>query len=402
MRTLLILSLRSQHFLARNTAAERNLKRAKIGTEIRGNLHKKRAFLTLKMAQKAVISNPLASFVRLSNGIYLREAASPTHEVSSTDTKENTHPHRYPSTILLFFWAGAAPRVLVKYVAQYAELAPSSRIIFMLTSWSDIFQHSPRILQRRRLIPAIKALLTPVNGSSVVSMPPVPHSNDNPVFIHAFSNGGLFTLGHFLVTYRQVTGGHHALPVSSMILDSVPSNPTISDSAKALSISMPKNIILRTISMGIAYGFLLTFWILRKLSIGTDPVEFARKAINNSTLITPAGDLMIDDNWDKAEEEKNDIVNRKVLRRCYIYSDADDLIPVRDVDDHIRQSALNDWIVIDKEFFIGSPHVGHMRADPVRYWAIVKRYLDLSFPLHEGEAGKDIAVSVQGSVIEKR
>jgi hypothetical protein len=243
-------------------------------------------------------------------------------------------------------------------------------------------------------MPAIKALLTPVNGGSVVSMPPVPLSDDNPVFIHAFSNGGLFTLGHFLVTYCQVTGGRHALPVSSMILDSVPSTPTISDSAKALSISMPKNIILRTISMGIVYGFLLTFWILRKLSIGSDPVEFGKKAINNSTLITPAGDLMIDDNWDKAEEKKNGMVNRKVLRRCYIYSDADDLIPARDVDDHIRQSALNDWIVIDKEFFIGSPHVGHMRADPVRYWAIVKRYLDLSFPLHEDEGGKDIAVSV--------
>jgi hypothetical protein len=60
-----------------------------------------------------------------------------------------------------------------------------------------------------------------------------------------------------------------------------------------------------------------------------------------------------------------------------MYSETDDLVDYRDVEMHASESEAAGWLV-QCERFQGSPHVGHMRAAPDRYWGIVKEHLELS------------------------
>ncbi|KAL1984512.1 hypothetical protein VTN96DRAFT_9111 [Rasamsonia emersonii] len=297
--------------------------------------------------------NPLAPFVRLSRSIYLREPVQ-QHPVSATTTTTATSTNdddddNLPSTIVIAFWFSAAPRVLVKYVAAYARLAPSARIIFLLSTASDFWLYPTQWAHRRRLMPAVEAIRASIAATTTTG------GKTKPVFMHIFSNGGVFTAAHLLLAYRHVTGT--AMPISSMILDSAPGRSSVARSAKALSYALPRTRILRPIGMGIIYFVLVVSWLWRKITRAKDPLAFTRAALIDDRLVssTPDG-------------------KKKGTKRCYIYSDTDDLILAAEVEQHAAEAAAKGWPV-EREKFLGSPHVGHMRADPERYWAIVGRYL---------------------------
>ena len=65
-------------------------------------------------------------------------------------------------------------------------------------------------------------------------------------------------------------------------------------------------------------------------------------------------------------------VIRKEARRVYVYSDADDVIWSKDVETHAKLAESKGFDV-RREKWTGSLHVGHMRADPERYWDVVWR-----------------------------
>jgi hypothetical protein len=286
-----------------------------------------------------IIADPLAPYTQLSTGIYLYEPLTKT--IDDIDGKSHHGP-----TIVIAFWFSAAPRTLVKFVAEYAKLAPSARIIFLLSAPADFYLYFTWASHRRRLMPAIEAI----------------RAADGPVMMHIFSNGGVFTTAHLLLGYRHVTGGQ-VMPVTSLIVDSAPGRATPARSVKALAYALPKSpFVLRQLGFGALWVTVLIGWVVRKITSagGKDEFAFAREALLDHALITShsssGGDAKV--------------------KRCYVYSGSDDLVSADDVEEHVAEAVAKGWSV-EKERFDGTPHVGHMRADPVRYWGIVSRYLQV-------------------------
>ena len=65
----------------------------------------------------------------------------------------------------------------------------------------------------------------------------------------------------------------------------------------------------------------------------------------------------------------------KEASRCYIYWDMDPLIGDEDIEDH-AEDAKAKGLKVDMVKYAGSTHVAHMKVDPVRYWAVVKKLWD--------------------------
>ncbi|KAL2852484.1 hypothetical protein BJY01DRAFT_207923 [Aspergillus pseudoustus] len=285
------------------------------------------------MASALQKTNHLSPFKQLSSCVYVQE---PDTSVETTGS--------YPHTIVLAFWMNAFSRSLVKYVAEYRRLAPHARIIFIRTSSSEFMLRPTKRAQYARLEPAVEVLRT--------------IHPDNPVFIHMFSNGGVFAVTHLLEAYQKATG--HALRVSSTVIDSAPGTATLSAAIKAFSYVLPKRRILRLFAQVLLYTYLTSMFILGK-AVGKvlgirDAVSVARRAINDAQFMR---------GLDKLSPPK----------RCYIYSDADELVDWKDVERH-ASDAESKGFVVRREKFLGSEHVAHMKADPERYWSTVKLYLE--------------------------
>ncbi|KAJ5167719.1 uncharacterized protein N7482_003313 [Penicillium canariense] len=272
--------------------------------------------------------NPLAPFRKLGPSVYIQ---NPTDT-----TTEDDRP-----LIFIAFWMNAPPRALAKYVVEYRRIVPSARIIFIRSSSNDFFFRSTASAQQARVAPAVDALRASVNP-------------ENPVFMHVFSNGGLFRTTHLLKAYRNATG--NSLPISSMIVDSAPGTASTAAAMRAFSFALPKLWILRLLSKSALWVSLILIKAFQTLTRSPDAISLAREAINDTALVQAAN-------------------AKGVPTRCYIYSDTDDLVDWRDVERHASESEASGWAV-RREKFQGTPHVGHMRAQPERYWSIVKEYLE--------------------------
>ncbi|KAL2868708.1 TMEM53 family protein [Aspergillus lucknowensis] len=284
------------------------------------------------MASALNKANYLAPFTQLSPCIYVQEP-----DTSADDTGD------YPRTIVLAFWMNAFSRSLVKYVAEYRRIAPRARIIFIRTSSTEFMLRPTKRAQYARLAPAVELLR---------SLPP-----DSSVFFHMFSNGGVFAVTHLLEAYQRATG--HPLRVSSTVIDSAPGTATLSGAIKAFSYVLPKQWFLRLFSKMLLYVYLASIFVLGK-AVGKllgirDAISVARQVINDGRIMRGSN---------KASPP----------RRCYIYSDADELVNWEDVESHAFDAESKGFIV-RREKFRGSEHVAHMKADPERYWKTVKLYL---------------------------
>ena len=284
------------------------------------------------MANNSIEDHPLAPFTRLSSCVYIQEPDGAAK-----------HTGDHPRTIVLAFWMNAPPRALAKYVVEYRRLAPSARIIFILSSSNDFILRITRSAQHARVALAVQA----IRASS---------HPENPVFLHMFSNGGVSSATHLLAAYQQLTG--KPLRVSSMIIDSAPGTATVTAAMRAFSFALPRMLILRYLSKMVLYAFLVLHALFRKLTRTRDAITLAREEINDHRLL-------------------HGVDPRSNLKRCYIYSDADELVDWKYVERHASDAESKGWPV-RREKFLGSPHVGHMRADPKRYWTIVRRHLQQS------------------------
>ncbi|KAF7718991.1 Indole-diterpene biosynthesis protein [Penicillium ucsense] len=284
-------------------------------------------------ASESSAGDPLALFVQLGPSVYMH------------DPKSGTAPNDGQPVILLAFWMDAPARALSKYVVEYTRMVPSARIIFLRSASNDFFFHAAARAQQARLAPAIAALRTSVTP-------------DCPVFMHIFSNGGVFRTTHLLKAYRQATG--RPLPISSMVIDSAPGTASITAAMRAFSFAMPRFWILRWLSKSILLMMLAVIKLYQTILRIPNAIKLAREEINDRNLVQPAD----------AEG---------TLTRCYIYSSTDELVDWRNVERHASDSEACGWTV-HREKFQGTPHVGHMRAQPERYWSIIREHLRLKKP----------------------
>ncbi|KNG83560.1 indole-diterpene biosynthesis protein PaxU [Aspergillus nomiae NRRL 13137] len=289
------------------------------------------------MSQPETRGNPLSAYTKLSPSVYIHE---PQLQPESNGA---------PKTIILASWMNAPPRALIKYVTEYIRLVPTARIIIILSSSKDFMTRSSKQAQRARLAPAVKALRAWFPSSS--SAEETTRSQEQ-VFIHMFSNGGVFSTINLLSTYQETVG--RPLRISSTILDSAPGVATVSGAMKAFSYALPSQWLFRQFTKVVLWLFFVLGALVRRLVGLSDAVGVGREAMNDQRLV-PGED-------------------GGKPRRCYIYSEADELVDWRDVERHADEAEARGWVV-SREKFVGSPHVSHMRADPERYWGIVKRYL---------------------------
>ncbi|KAL4802755.1 hypothetical protein BDV18DRAFT_146509 [Aspergillus unguis] len=277
-------------------------------------------------------ADQLAAFTKLSSCIYVQE---PESSISTGD---------HPQTIVIATWMNAFSRSISKYVAGYRQLAPQTRIILIRTSSSEFVFRPTKRAQYARLAPAVKALQA--------------LGTEEPVFIHMFSNGGVFAVTHLLEAYQQATG--HSLRVSSTVIDSAPGTATLSATIKAFSYILPKSWLPRLFGKLLICAYLTSVFVFGKVFgklFGVrNAVDVARKAINDGRMMRGLDKLTYP-------------------RRCYIYSDTDELVDYKDIETHASDAESKGFIV-RREKFVGSEHVAHMRADPQRYWNTVKLYLN--------------------------
>ena len=267
------------------------------------------------------MAEKVPGFLRLSADVSLLEpdpqSLSPSNEADS------------PSTIIVFAWMGAQSRYVSKYTSHYFQRYPNAQILLITSNWGN-FTYRPMRTQHQRLAPAIPALLAKDDGKTLV---------------HAFSNGGSIQFNSLAAAYRKETG--KLLPVRALVLDSAPGRATLRQSVGTILATLQMQWYLRPLLVVLASLFVGTLWLVKQLTGAKDVVEQLREDLNDRRLV--------------AHE----------ARRCYIYSDTDESVSAKDVEEHADDARQKGWLV-SMEKFVGSAHAGHMRLDGARYWKIVE------------------------------
>ncbi|KLJ06308.1 hypothetical protein EMPG_10292 [Blastomyces silverae] len=258
-----------------------------------------------------------ASLTKLSSLIHLHEKPA-----SASLSPESPSP-----TICLLFWMDAAPRHAAKFLDKYITALPNARIICIRTLSKDVLLRGSEKSHCMRVAPFVTAL----------------RASDGPMYFHVFSNGGMFSLYHIAAEYRRCTG--NTLPIKSLILDSAPGQHDLTAAARAFSYAVPKFFILRMVGVCVIWAVLIAHWLVSKLGRKANAFDIAMNELNNPALIDVGA------------------------KRCYIYSKTDELVHWKHVEAHVAQAMARGWHVSTAVF--NSPHVGHMRADPERYWKLV-------------------------------
>ncbi|KAK7512529.1 uncharacterized protein IWZ02DRAFT_461919 [Phyllosticta citriasiana] len=241
-----------------------------------------------------------------------------------------------PKLVLLSSWMDANLKHVTKYVLYYQQLWPCTPILLLTSSASDFFFNN-KARQKKEFAAALAALHNFI---------PTPDSDG--LFVHTMSNGGTGNVTLFAEQYRFIT--ERPLPAQAVLLDSAPSQSRLLPALSAMSLGLPKQFYLRW-PMQFAIGMLLVVFYQIPPMFGFETMASHMRQQLNLT---------------------SSEVIRKEAPRWYVYSDGDSLIPASDVEEHAEDAEAK-GLVVRRENFGQSPHVGHMRKDPDRYWTIVCR-----------------------------
>ncbi|KAJ5715259.1 uncharacterized protein N7483_012440 [Penicillium malachiteum] len=239
-------------------------------------------------------------------------------------------PDASPQTILFLSWGDAKSRYIEKYTSLYSELYPEARIILVETGMADFFWR-PESTQRKVVDPVVKML-----GKVT----------DNTLLVHVMSNAGSTRWAGINKAYFQSTG--RTLSSASTILDSAPGRAHFQQTWASLTQSLPRAFLPRMI-LGFVFGTVLCIMHLGKLVLpGPDIYDYVRAQMNDTTAAVDG------------------------TRRCYIYSEKDEIIAWEDVEEHAKDAQQKGWSV-EQVKFQGSTHVGHMKQDPEMYRQAIVR-----------------------------
>lgn len=219
----------------------------------------------------------------------------------------------------------------------------------MTCTSADLLFRCSEGMQARRVAPVIKALTQGTTHSRRRPAKFVTLPEPGPLYVHAFSNSGCFTLAHIARTYRATTG--RPLPAKSIVLDSAPGIPSLMRGYRAYGLHLPKAQPRRLIASAILFSTLVMHEIVSVVFPAMSASNYARRMLNNPAVIAVPS------------------------KRTYMYSDADDTTPSSDILAHAAEAEKKGWIVSTKSFE-GSSHVAHMRMHPERYWRIVNAAFD--------------------------
>jgi hypothetical protein len=267
----------------------------------------------------------LPTFRRINEIVRIHFPSEASRNLSS-EPKTQQPP---PSTILLLSWGDAQPKHIQKYTAMYTTHWPSATIILVQSGMIDFFWRSART-SHRLIAPVVKVLSeTPTDQ----------------LFVHVMSNAGSRQWCTIDDALGEASG--RGLAEARTVVDSAPGHATLRQTWAAVVASLPRGwlvrLVLRSV-LGLAVGLAFLNMFVRPRS---DPLERLRVRMN--------------------------VVSKKAkgVRRGYIYSEQDELIGFKDVEEHALD-ARKKGLEVELVKFEGSVHVGHFRHDPERYWNTIE------------------------------
>lgn len=297
-------------------------------------------------ATKHQATPALHNFQRLNHKTYLYDPAAPKTDANGTTHVVEPTAQRAPQAtgtpalVLLCSWMDASPRHVEKYTTYYQTLYPASPILLVTSSTRDFFFNTSA-RQARELAPALAVIREHCSSPATSSS----DGGGGNLLVHALSNGGCGHLAMISTLYARTTGGA-ALPASAVIYDSAPGQSRFVQGFTAMSMGLPAFPLVRWPLQALVAVLLLVFFHLPPLvGVKTLSMEMS-EVLNDGRLL------------------------RKQAPRTYAYSAADAIIMAQDVEDHARE-AEGGGLVVRREVFEGTPHVGHMRKEPERYWEMV-------------------------------
>jgi Eukaryotic protein of unknown function (DUF829) len=261
-----------------------------------------------------------------------------------------------PSLILFFSWTSALPRPISKYTTDYIEMFPNTPMMVITTTLSDLAFRSEENKQSA-LSPAVDYVIS--------------RHLDSHIHTHCLSEGGSHKAIQFAKAYLSRTDSR--LPLTSLCLDSTPGDHQYHRIARAFKLSLPPNILLRTLGLLFAYLMLTFLWGFYAIyGPKKNLMTRIRRGLEDQRL------------WDTQN-----------IRRCYLYSENDTLIKYQDVERHARKAqekGVRVWTVR----FQKSEHCHHIKEDKERYWEGVRwtlRGREQSQEVGSVEKEKEVSVS---------
>lgn len=241
-----------------------------------------------------------------------------------------------PDLIVLASWTGALAKHISKYTLSYAHLFPSTPILVLTTSISDLAFHTTAH-KLSHLAPALSYLTT---------------TAPRTILLHAFSEGGAHKSVLLARAFLSATGV--PLPVGAFIFDSTPGTPRYTSNVAAFRRSLPRHAAARALGVPVGAAVLGVTWVLFIVFVGYENnlISKTRRALNDVGL------------WG---------AGLGAVPRAYLFSERDDLIWWGDVEEHGRETAerLGGRCLMVR--FGGTGHCGHARGNEGVYWGAVRR-----------------------------
>ncbi|OAA55183.1 DUF829 domain protein (PaxU) [Cordyceps fumosorosea ARSEF 2679] len=246
-----------------------------------------------------------------------------------------------PKTILFLSWADADARHIEKYTRLYNELYPRADIILVESSMVEFFLR-PAAVKRRLVQPVVQMLLL---------------RDEAALHVHIMSNGASKQWCTIDDMLRAGGGGRcSSLAAVPTVLDSTPGCGGFRRTWAAVvgglpRAAVPRAAVPRAVLVVVLGPIFCALEVARRVLPGPDALEVVRRRLNAPP---PPGD------------------GKGCGRRCYIYSEEDEMIGWEDVEEHAREAGRKGWSV-ELVKVDGSGHVGHLRRDPDGYKAAVER-----------------------------
>ncbi|KAK8090790.1 hypothetical protein PG994_000295 [Apiospora phragmitis] len=256
-----------------------------------------------------------------------------------------------PAMILITSWTGALPKHIAKYTQTYNEIYPYTPIMVVTTSVDDLLLWSTekKVAALTAAVGYIQGRTSSCFGAAALEGQGGGQQQQPSLLLHAFSEGGSNKAVCVARAYLSMT--RRQLPVGAFVFDSTPGTARFMSNVNAFKRSLPQNILVRSLGVAVGFVILAVAWVLIAACVGyeNNTISKTRRALNDEGLWPCVG-----------------------VPRAYIFSEADDLIRWKDVEDHAEESARRFKIPSLVVRYKKTAHCNHAREDPQYYWSVVK------------------------------
>lgn len=270
-----------------------------------------------------------ADYDIVNSQIYVRPSDSPS-----------TIPAASPTIVVLYCWGDSNPKHVAKYADGYRQLWPLARLVVV---FGPILRAITQTLPQRAhtMAPVVDAVF---GGSQ----DPAAHARER-VAVVCMSNTGGINFASTLHVYRERFGV--PMPHAMLVCDSCPGNTEFFRNVAPWS---------RAMALGTARFFPWPFVVTQALAV------LFLAGIHGLGWVTG--------NQSAAEFSVNAVNDPEYcvqVARLYLYSSADDIISHTDIEEHAADAKSRGYDV-ECVTFDDTPHVGHMKGHPEKYWSAIQ------------------------------